>query len=119
MPNALFHKLRGSDEWPSTNATVTGTEQVSDGGRGGRTMMIFFTFDGGTGTQYGKFFVDSYSSLYGLAKGEQFPLQFDPRRPSSYYCPEASSLSQSVRLAIWAVAAAFVLWLVKSIYFQR
>lgn len=68
----MFNKLRGVDDWPSTEATVTSTEVVSTGGRSGRTMNIYFDYKARSSSEKGKFFVDDNSSLYGLAQGEQF-----------------------------------------------
>jgi hypothetical protein len=106
----MFNKLRGVDDWPSTEATVTSTEVVSTGGRSGRTMNIYFDYKAQSSSEKGKFFVDDNSSLYGLAQGEQFLIQFNPKRPSSYYSSEAKSLSQTIRRAIVIVGVAFALF---------
>jgi Protein of unknown function (DUF3592) len=108
MPSIL-DKLRGVEKWPSATATVTSTEEVSPGGRTGRTMNIYFTFVANTGEEEGKLFVDDNSSLYGLSPGEQFAVQYNPRRPSKYYCAEASSLSQTMRRTIALVGATFAI----------
>jgi hypothetical protein len=100
MIDGMFNQLRGIDKWPSTTATVSSTEIVGTGGKSGRTMNIYFDYNPGSATENGKFFVDDNSSLYGLAQGEQFSIQFSPKRPSHYYCSEATSLSQTIRRGI-------------------
>ena len=70
-------------------------------------MNIYFDYSVGPLSESGKFFVDDNSSLYGMAEGEQFPIQFDPKRPSRYYCSEAKSLSQTIRNAIIVICVAF------------
>jgi hypothetical protein len=70
-------------------------------------MNVFFSFSTGTYSQEGKFFVDDNSSLYGLSVGEQFSIQYNPKRPSSFYCPEAASSSRTIRRIIVIVVIAF------------
>lgn len=82
-------------------------------------MNVRFTFLTSLGTQEGKFFVDDNSSLYGLSEGEQFTIQYSPRKPSSYYCEEASSLSQTIRRTISVVMALFVITVFLIEYFGR
>jgi hypothetical protein len=101
--------MRGTDKWSTATATVTSTEVVGTGGRSGRTMYIYFDYGTGSSSETGKFLVDDNSSLYGLANGEQFSIQFNPQRPSSYYCSEAKSLSQTIRRAIMFVGVTFAL----------
>jgi hypothetical protein len=107
MMNGMFYKLRGIDKWPSTIATVSSTEIVGTGGKAGRTMNIYFDYNAGSSSETGKLFVDDNSSLYGLAQGEEFSIQFDPKRPASYYCSEAESLSRTIRRGIIIVGATF------------
>ena len=71
-------------------------------------MSITFTYDTGVSKETGSFWVDDNSTLYGLDKGDQFSIQFDPQRPSSYYSAEAKSLSQTIRRAIIFIMVAFV-----------
>lgn len=106
MPSILY-KLRGVEKWPSATATVMSTEEVSSGGRGGRTMNVYFSFTSGAGEHQGKFFVDDNSSLYGLSRGEQFSIRYKPEHPSTYYCEEASSLSQTIRRIMMIVVVTF------------
>jgi hypothetical protein len=108
--DCMFDKLRGVDRWPSTEATVTSTEVVSTGGRSGRTMNVYFDYKTDSSSEEGKFFVDDNSSLYGLAPGERFSLQFNPKRPSNYYSSEAKSLSQTIRRSIVFVGMAFAIF---------
>jgi hypothetical protein len=109
MMNDMFYKPRGIDKWPSTIATVSSTEIVGTGGRAGRTMNIYFGYNAGSSSETGKLFVDDNSSLYGMAKGEQFSIQFDLKRPATFYCSEAKSLSQTIRRGIIIVGVAFAL----------
>jgi len=109
MMNGMFEKLRGVEKWPATIATVSSKEVVGTGGRAGRTMNIYFDYNAGPSSETGKLFVDDNSSLYGLARGEQFSIQFDPKRPASYYCSEAESLSRTIRRGIAIVGVAFAL----------
>ena len=108
MPSILY-KLRGIEKWPCTDATVTSTEQVSSGGRTGRTMNIYFRFSTSSGEQEGKLLVDDNSSLYGLSQGEKLTIQYDPAHPSKYYSEEASSASKIIRRTIVVVGAVFAI----------
>jgi hypothetical protein len=118
MPSILY-KLRGIEKWPSATATVTSTEVVSPGGRGGKTMNVRFTFVTGSGAQKGKFFVDDNSSLYGLSDGELFTVQYNSANPSRYYCEEASSLSRTIRRTVAVVVAVFAITVFLIEYFGR
>ena len=107
--NGLLYRLRSIKSWPSTDATVTSTEVVDAGGRSGLSMNVFFQYNAGLGLESGKLFVDSNSSAYGLTPGETFPIQFNPAKPSSYYCSEAGSLSRTIRRVIQIVGVTFAL----------
>jgi hypothetical protein len=109
MMDGMFYQLRGIDKWPSTIATVSSTEIVGTGSRAGRTMNIYFDYKADSSSEKGKFFVDDNSSLYGLAQGEQFSIQFNPDNPAKYYCSEARSLSQTIRRGIVAFGVTFAI----------
>jgi hypothetical protein len=72
-------------------------------------MNIYFDYNAGSSSETGKLFVDDNSSLYGMAQGEQFSIQFDRKRPANYYCSEAKSLSQTIRTGIIIVGIAFAI----------
>lgn len=111
----MYAAGEGSRTWgdPVANqacrTTISSTELVGTGGRAGRTMNIYFDYSAGSSRESGKLFVDDNSSLYGLAQGEQFSIQFDPKRPANYYCSEAESLSRTIRRGIIVVGVAFAL----------
>jgi hypothetical protein len=109
MMNCMLNKLRGIDKWPSTVATVSSTEIVGTGGKSGRTMNIYFDYNTASSSETGKLFVDDNSSLYGMAPGETFSIQFNPKKPASYYSSEAESLSQTIRGGIIIVGGVFAL----------
>jgi len=109
MMGRMFYGMRGRDQWPRTTATVSSTELVGTGGRSGRTMNIVFIYRTGSTLESGTLLVDDNSSLYGLADGEEFSIQFNPRKPSTYYCAEAKSLSESIRRTIGFVGAGLVI----------
>ena len=109
MIGSMFKGTSKRDQWPATTATISSTEVVETGGRSGRTMSVVFTYDTGSSLESGSFLVDDNSSLYGIADGEEFPIQFNPRKPSSYYCAEAKSLSETMRRAIMFFGVAFVI----------
>ncbi len=119
MMKSMFYKLRGIDKWPFATATVSSTEIVGTGGRAGRTMNIYFEYSAPSSRETGKLFVDDNSSLYGLTPGEQFPVQFDANRPSTYYCSEAESLSRTMRRGIILIGVAFVLILFLHDFFSK
>lgn len=52
-------------------------------------MSLYFAYDAGGSSQYGRLKVDRSSSLYGLKKGAEFEIQFDPKKPQRYYCSKA------------------------------
>lgn len=72
-------------------------------------MSVVFTYNTGSSLESGSFLVDDNSSLYGIADGEEFSIQFNPKNPSSYYCAEAKSLSETIRRAIMFFGVAFVI----------
>jgi hypothetical protein len=105
--SGLLYKLRGIETWPEAEATVTSTEEVSSGGRSGRTMNVFFSYRTPQGLCDGRLFVDDNSSIYGLDRGETFVIQVNPRNPNQIYCAESKSLSQTIRRGIVIVGVAF------------
>ena len=72
-------------------------------------MNILFTYSTGSSLESGSLLVDENSSLYGIADGEEFSIQFNPRKPSKYYCAEAKSLSETIRRAIMFFGVTFVI----------
>ena len=107
----LLYKWRGINKWPETTATVSSTEIVSEGGRSGRTMNIFFSYQTADNSiESGKLFVDDYSSIYGLAENDTFPLQYNPHKPSHFYSKEAKSLSSDIRLVTTIVGVVFFIF---------
>ena len=82
-------------------------------------MNVRFTFLTGSGMQQGKVFVDDNSSLYGLSDGEQFTVQYNPTNPSSYFCEEAFSLSQTIRRTITVVVILFAITVFLIKFFGR
>lgn len=72
-------------------------------------MNIVFSYNTGSSYETGSFLVDDNSSLYGLTDGEDFSIQFNPQKPSSYYCAEAKSVSETIRRGIAVFGAVFVI----------
>jgi hypothetical protein len=91
--------LRKTNEWTAAVAIVESTEQHR------RTLGVYFTYEAGRSTQYGWLNVDRSSSLYGLNKGDQFTLLFDPNDPERFYC------AQAVTLRVLYVWTAFVIFM--------
>ncbi len=119
MPSIIY-RLRGVESWQSATATVTSSEVLSEGGRNGRTMNIFFSYPTSQGSlESGKLFVDDNSSLYGLSTGETFDLRVNPKRTSQFYCEEASSLSRTIRRTIICVGVTFAAAVILVQYFGR
>jgi hypothetical protein len=103
MGYGLFERLRGVDKWPFVQASVTSVEQVSEGGRSGLSRNIFFTYRCGAEDFDGKFYVDSFSSVYEFDSGDTFDIQCNPRKPAQYFCEEAQSLFKNLRLVICTI----------------
>jgi hypothetical protein len=107
----LLYKLRGIDKWPEARATVSTTEIVSEGGRSGLTKNIYFSYKPTAAEiQTGEFFVDSYTSVYWLNESDTFDIQYNPDKPSCYYCKEATSLSSDVRLIAVTIGILFFIF---------
>jgi uncharacterized protein DUF3592 len=113
MFTELVYKWRAIDKWPEATATVTSTEIVSEGGRSGRTMNVFFSYPTlNRSIESGKLFVDDYSSIYGLAENDTFPIQYNANKPSHFYCKEAKSLSSDIRLVFVTIGAIFFIFVI-------
>jgi len=111
MFTELLYKGRGIDKWPLAKATVSATEIVSSGGRSGRTMNVYFSYQPSSASiQNGKLFVDDYASVYGLAENDTFDIQYNPDKPSRYYCKEAKSLSSDIRLIAVTIGIIFFIF---------
>lgn len=108
MEYGWIERLRGIDNWPATPATVTFVEQLSEGGRGGAWRKVSFTYRASSEDYSGVLSIDSYSSVYELAVSDTFDIQYDPRKPSRYFCQEARSLRSTIRLVMLSVVFVFV-----------
>lgn len=74
----------------------------------GAWRKIEFTYRVGSESYGGSFKVSSYSSVYELATNDDFDVQYDPRKPSRYFCEEARSLFSTVRLLMLLLLIVFV-----------
>ena len=108
MDYTFIERLRGIDRWPVASATVTSVEQLSEGGRGGAWRKVVFSYRAGSEDYCGNFKVDSYSSVYEVAASEAFEIQYDPRKPSRYFCEEARSLHATIHRVMLTFVFVFV-----------
>ncbi|MBS1805025.1 MAG: DUF3592 domain-containing protein [Acidobacteria bacterium] len=108
MEYGWVERLRGIDTWPVASASVTFVWQLSEGGRGGAWRKVEFTYRAGLEIYSGTLKVSSYSSVYELNVGDDFEIQYDPRKPSRYFCEEARSLFSTVRTVVLLFLVAFV-----------
>ena len=69
---------------------------------------MVFTYRAGVEGYGGSFKVDSYSSVYELAVDDTFDLQYDPRKPSRYFCEEARSLFSTIHRVMISVVFVFI-----------
>jgi hypothetical protein len=94
MEYGWIERLRSVDEWPSTDAIATSVHQIIRGNRrgDGAWRTISFQYRCGSKDFGGTLFVDSYCSVYELAVGEHFEVQYNPKRPRQYFCKEATSV---------------------------
>lgn len=94
MEYGWIERLRGIDEWPFVEAVVVSVRQIKEGNRygDGAWRTVRFRYRCGSQDFNGRFFVDSYSSVYELASGDKFDIQCNPRHPRRYFCEEAKSL---------------------------
>jgi hypothetical protein len=73
---------------------------------------VWFTYEAGATHHHGKLSVNSYSSLSEIQVGDQFDIQFNPKRPGRFYSLEAQSPFDDIRMVIIGVGLVFVAWLV-------
>jgi len=69
---------------------------------------VIFTYRAGSEDYSGIFKVDSYSSVYEVAASDTFEIQYDPRKPSRYFCEEARSLYSTIHRVMLAVVFVFI-----------
>jgi hypothetical protein len=115
---SFIERLRGIDKWPVVSATVTSVEQLSEGGRGGAWRRVTFTYRAGSEDFGGSLKVDSYSSVYELAAGDAFDIQYAPSKPSRYFCEEARSPFSTIFRIMFAVVLLFVLLVIAANLFH-
>jgi hypothetical protein len=122
IPKLLTHWY-GIEHWPETDATVASREEVFHGGQeGGPTESATFTFyyrDLSGSIQSGHLHIDNGSPLYALKKSDTFRIQFNPRRPSKYYCHDAATYHSELTFVFWSLVAlvllsVFIVWLLRN-----
>jgi hypothetical protein len=105
-------KWRGIARWPQTEATVYSYELLSDGVYDDgppSARIIFYYQDAMNSRQSGEFIADSLTSLYNLKVNDTFQIQFNPRKPSQFYCSERTSWFTQTRVVFWVGAASFAI----------
>ena len=112
MEYGWIERLRGVDRWPFVQATVTSVQQTSEGGRGGAWRRVFFTYRCGSADYAGKLSVDSNSSVYELAVGDTFDIQYNPREQSQHFCEEARTLFSTVSRTMLVLVLLFLLFVI-------
>ena len=106
--HGLLYRLRGIQSWPETQASVIRIDELSRGGRGGDWNRVAFTYKPKAADVHaGDLKVNSYSSLFNIAVGDTFPLQYDPRRPDRFYSEESQTLFSRIHYAILALGMLF------------
>ena len=104
MLSTLIGRITGKDRWLETEATVTSSEVVSEGGyrKGWPTARIAFQYRDSAGDlQYGEIEAGSMTPTYNLQAGDTFSIRYNPHAPDRYYCPEASSLD--IDMNLWVI----------------
>lgn len=91
--------MRGIEKWPETTATVTSTK-IFTGYRGSSNTIHFSYVPKDGAAQKGKIVADDNASLYGIGPTDTFQLQYDPSKPSHFYCKEAKSINSDLRIVI-------------------
>jgi hypothetical protein len=94
MEYGWIDRVRGVDKWPYVDALVMSVRQILRGNRrgDGAWRTISFKYRCGSQDFHGRLFVDSYCSVYELAAGQHFDVQYNPQRPRQYFCGEAKSV---------------------------
>ena len=104
----LWKKLRGIDDWPETEAEVTGVFQF-EGRRNSKNAVVSFRYKDESGRYHaGQFRGDIYSSIYHISMGDMISVKYDPARPERYWSDEAG-LPVQTPLFLWSVIATALL----------
>ncbi|HWG19520.1 MAG TPA: DUF3592 domain-containing protein [Terracidiphilus sp.] len=121
MAHGWFERLRGVDKWPFVPATVISVRQIVRGNRRGvgAWRKISFSYCCGSQDFDGRFFVDSYSSIYEVAAGDTFDIQYNPRIPSQHFCEEAKSLFFTTRVIILLTVVLVILFVLANAILPR
>jgi len=114
MFTEILYKIRGIDKWPHATASVTSTK-IFTGYRGSSNTILFSYVLPDGNIQTGKIVADDNSSLYGINPSETFQLQYEPDRPSHFYCEDAKSVFTDIRIVIVAVVILYFLYIVAGI----
>jgi Protein of unknown function (DUF3592) len=111
MLEELLGKIRGTDRWPETAATVTSNDRFIpeswQRGPSEATVVFCYTPDGGE-VQSGQFRVDDGCALFNVEESDTFPIRYDPANPERYFSSEYSIRSRLKFLSLLGVVFAAV-----------
>jgi len=121
MEYGWVERMRGIDKWPVADAVAISARQIIKGNRrgDGAWRTICFGYRCEYGDFRGRLFVDSYSSLYELAVGDRFEIQYNPRSPHRYFCQEAKSVFVSLGAVIGLMFLSIILYAVADEVFSH
>jgi len=124
MVPKLLSRWYGVDHWPETYATVVSREELfrhkyEEGGPSASAKLSFYYQDTSGSIQSGQFRIDDESPLYGLNKNDSFRIQFNPQRPSQYFCRYASTFYSEVPFLFWSLfglvlLCGLIIWFIRS-----
>jgi hypothetical protein len=109
MLHEMLYRIRGVDKWPHATATVISTKMFT-GYRGSSNTILFSYAPGNGDVQKGKIVADDKSTLYEINTSDTFQLQYNPNRPSRFYCEEAKSISTDLRIVIFTVVIIYFIY---------
>ncbi len=98
----------------AATATVTESELVTTPESGEWNNFSFYYRPSGSEIQNGNLKADSLTSIYSLRVGDSFEIQYDPKRPSRFYCKEVHSFTRTFGTIMTPAVILFVIALVVS-----
>ncbi len=84
----------GVDQWPETEATVTGIEQPSVGGKFDFLSVVSYTFKDTSGEYFaGKYQTPTRELPDEVMEGATIEIRYNPKNPNKNWCPDDYSRS--------------------------
>lgn len=116
----FLYQWRGIATWPSSEATVHTCRFVPDSEIPGYgNYQVSFSYRGGNEVLGKSIGIGGSEKSPPYSSGETFLLQYDPKRPSRYYCATHRSRSENLALVLFFVVAGLAGTLLAAVLYSK